>query len=287
MKNLGYSPETVYTSPGYIREFLYYLEQHGVASLEEVTREHISGYFEYLSGRKNQRREGVGLSARTIINHLGAVKRFSQYLQQVRGIIMEVDVPRPKVEDPGRVVLTRMQILDLYEACSDGDYRWKWHTLGVRDRAMLGVYYGCGVRRSEGLGLDLKDVDLKRRVLYIRKGKNYRERYVPISGQVEGDLARWLEARAEWLVHVEREGERGLFISLQGVRMCPNAMSERLKLLARRAGLDKPIGLHTLRHSIATHLLQEGMSLESVSRFLGHSSLEVTQVYTHLSHEIL
>ena len=287
LQNLGYSPSVIYNSPGYLREFFHYLEQQGIASPVEVTGNHIRGYFAYLGARKNQRRSGTGLSSRTIINHLCTLKRFSRYLREVKGITMEVEVARPRVDDLYKVVLSKGEILDLYEACSDGDRRWKWHSLGVRDRAMLGVYYGCGLRRSEGLGLDLGDVDPGKRLLYVRKGKNYKERYVPMSEATRKDLLRWLEVRGEWLSHVEREDEQALFISLQGRRICPNAMHDRLKVLARRAHLDKPLGLHTLRHSIATHLLQEGMSLENVSRFLGHSSLEVTQIYTHLSHEIL
>jgi len=287
LKNLGYSPSVIYNSPGYVHEFLFFLEQHTVESFQEVSPDHITRYFDHLATRKNLRRDGTGLSPRTIINHLCALKRFSRYLREVKGITLEVEVSRPRVDDLGKVVLSRREVLDLYDTCSDGDQRWKWHTLGVRDRVMLGVYYGCGLRRSEGLGLDLSDVDLGKGLLYVRRGKNYKERYVPVSKSVGKDMGVWLPVRAEWLSHMEMESEQALFISLRGKRMCQNAMHDRLKVLARRAHLEKPIGLHTLRHSIATHLLQEGMSLENVSRFLGHSSLEVTQVYTHLSHEIL
>ena len=147
---------------------------------------------------------------------------------------------------------------------------------------MLGVYYGCGLRRNEGLELDITDIDLNRGLVHVRKGKGSKERFVPIGESVKQDFKDWLSVRGEYQKHPT---EQAFLLSPRGNRISGNALMERLKRLVETAGINKDIGLHSLRHSIATHLLNEGMSLENVSRFLGHGSLENTQIYTHLKNE--
>jgi len=154
--------------------------------------------------------------------------------------------------------------------------------LGIRDRAMLGVYYGCGLRRSEGINLDMDDVNLEKGILYVSRGKNYKQRFVPFTGMVKDDFYNYLKYSRPMLA---AGNDPAFFISQRGKRMCEQAMADRLQLLKEKALIDRPASLHTLRHSIATHLLQSGMSPEKIKRFLGHSSLETTQIYTHLKYE--
>jgi integrase/recombinase XerD len=154
----------------------------------------------------------------------------------------------------------------------------------ARDRAMLAIFYGCGVRRNEGVNLDVGDINFDRAILHVRKGKNYKERFVPISKVSLKYLQLYVyDHREDLLVGKKSDA---LFISQQARRMHGQSLLVRLNVLqlaTEDAELqEKEIGLHTLRHSIATHLLQKGMKLESISRFLGHSSLESTQIYTHL-----
>jgi len=117
----------------------------------------------------------------------------------------------------------------------------------------------------------------------VRKGKNYKERYVPMTEAIKADLENYIYQAREQLQSFKETKNEALFISLKGTRLCGNSLLDRLKKLVKEAKIQKEIGLHTLRHSIATHLLQSGLSLEEVSQFLGHSSLESTQIYTHLS----
>ena len=151
---------------------------------------------------------------------------------------------------------------------------------------MLAVYYGCGLRRNEGVHLNLSDIDFDRSLLYVRKGKNHKERLVPISQASVKYLQAYIyDHRPELL----RSGKSdALFIGYNhGTRMQGQSLLVRLKRLVLQTDspelIEKEVGLHTLRHSIATHLLAAGMKLESISRFLGHSSLESTQIYTHLA----
>jgi integrase/recombinase XerD len=278
LTTLGYAKSTVYGSPRYVRDFFFYLKTRKITELEAINPGVLEGYYKYLQKRRNKRHTG-GLSDNYMNSNFNAIKRFSRYLQETGRPFFEVTVrTRPDKETP-RIILTSEEIKALYKACGS-DY------LGVRDRAMLSIYYGCGLRRSEGISLDVKDVLLKERLVFVRSGKGYRERYVPMTGAVMDDLEEYIcQAREHILSFKSNTKQEALFLSMRDKRLCGNQVIARLQKLAQAVGINKPVGLHTLRHSIATHLLQSGMTLEEVGRFLGHSSLESTQIYTHLANE--
>jgi integrase/recombinase XerD len=279
LRVLGYAQATVIGSPSLLKVFFYYLEERGITGVDQVNGQVMKDYLEFLQKRKNSMSDG-GLSINYIISHINALKRFARYLQETQGVILEVPLKVKPEKHPQRVILTHDEIRRLYQVTDNTQQ------LGYRDRAMLGVYYGLGLRRSEGMALDLKDVLLKKNMVYVRKGKNYRERYVPVCQVVRADLENYiLFARNSFFYSPEKRKNPALLISMQGRRITGNTLIVRLQLLAERACIDGPVGLHTLRHSIATHLLSSGMSLDSVSRFLGHRSLESTQIYTHLVNE--
>lgn len=281
LRTLSFAESTVYNSPAYLKAFFHFLEQNHVADLHQVDKSHIRDYITYLSQRKNQRRGG-GLSVNYLTSNINALKRFGRYLRETRKQNLEVDIKLPPEKETTKAILTQAEILILYKTCPVNDYRWKYAMTGIRDRAMLGVYYGCGLRRSEGLELDITDIDLNCGLVHVRKGKGSKERFVPIGESIKQDFKGWLSVRDEYLKHPT---EQAFLLSPRGNRISGNALLIRLKRLVETAGINKDIGLHTLRHSIATHLLQQGMSLENVGRFLGHTSLENTQIYTHLKEE--
>ena len=161
----------------------------------------------------------------------------------------------------------------LYESCSSNAY-------GLRDRAMLAVFYGCGLRRNEGVHLNLDDVLADRKLLYVRKGKGHKERYVPMGASVRQDLGIYIE-RARPLLIASLD-EKALFVNQKGNRLEGGGHAKRLESLCHKAEIEKKCSLHTLRHSIATHLLANGLPLRQVGEFLGHATLEATQIYTHL-----
>ncbi|MCE5347842.1 MAG: tyrosine-type recombinase/integrase [Bacteroidales bacterium] len=278
LKTLGYAGSTVYLSTHYVRDFFFYLKTLKITELEAVNIKTLEGYYKYLQKRGNRRRTG-GLSDNYMNSNFNALRRFSRYLQETGKPFFEVTVKtRPDKENP-KIILTGEEIKALYKACGS-DY------LGVRDRAMLSIYYGCGLRRSEGTSLDVKDVLFKERLVFVRSGKGNRERYVPMTGVVTEDLEAYiLQGREHIRSFKGGLNPEALFLSMRGKRLCGNQVISRLQKLAQAAGINKPVGLHTLRHSIATHLLQSGLTLEEVGRFLGHISLESTQIYTHLANE--
>ncbi|WP_299556785.1 tyrosine-type recombinase/integrase [Seonamhaeicola sp.] len=275
LQTLNYADSTIYGSVNYIKDFFFYLEQNGISSLEQISKAVINDYYNHLQTRKNKRQTG-SLSQNYITSNINALKRFSTYLQQTGKANLEIDIKTSTKQNRQKLILNKVEIQALYKACGNDP-------LGIRDKVMLDLYYGCGLRRSEGISLDVKDVLLKQRLIYIKKGKGYKERYVPITGQIKENLETYTGITREDLLNGKKN--EALLISSLGKRMSGNAILERLNKLLERSRLNKAVGLHSLRHSIATHLLQSGMALEDVSRFLGHASLESTQIYTHLSAE--
>lgn len=290
---LGYSPTTIYTLPNQIRELLYYLERQGINHIKELTAERIEQYYQKLKERSNQRRGG-GLSGAHLNKHLQALRRFTEYLRKAGRLeLRELQLPYEESESK-LVYLTEEQIQLLYKTT----YQSPRHKVNLspelqeavqsRDRAMLSIFYGCGLRRNEGVQLDVGDINFDTSLLHVRKGKNYKERFVPISRANLKHLTAYVyDHRGELLRGGKSEA---LFISTRKVqRLSGQSLLIRLKVLQYHSEnpdlQEKEISLHTLRHSIATHFLQAGMKLESISRFLGHSSLESTQIYTHLSTE--
>jgi integrase/recombinase XerD len=266
---INYDAHSIKSNPIMIEQLL---ERMQVDHLNEITGHKVKEYFEALSKRKNKRNNEV-ISINTLRTHLTAIKRFAKYLRHTDQGHIEVPVHFYGSSKKTIAVLTKIEIERLYRATEDD-------LLGMRDRAMLAVYYGCALRRNEGIHLTIDDILPDKNLLYIRKGKNYRERYVPMVGKVKRDILNYLIHARPMLIN--KEAHDHLFVGINGKPVKSPGLYERLRSLVKRAEIEKEVGLHTLRHSIATHLLAEGMKLTEIARFLGHRSLESTQIYTHM-----
>jgi len=293
---IGYADPTVSKWPVYVQELLHYLESRGISSILLVKSQDMADFFQHLQVRANHSRPGA-LSSNHIRNILSAVGSFAKYLNSTGKYILDIPPAYLSTETPLQTVLSIAEVKDLYEAtflpAPIGGTAMR-----QRDRAMIAIFYGCGLRRSEGIHLNCADIDLTKRLLLVRKGKGAKQRYVPIASKHVEDIRVYLEEGREWFLyrHHARDYTRkfpqkksitddaAFFIGERGLRM--KSFYKRLHYLGEKAGILKSFSLHTLRHSIATHLLQSGMSLEDIARFLGHDSLESTQIYTHLAHEL-
>jgi integrase/recombinase XerD len=286
---LGYAPPTVYYAPLFVRELLHYLESQGIKDIKQLDSKHIKAHYAKLKERGNQRRGGA-LSNNSLNKHIDAIRKFTDYLRQV-GRLELAGSPLKKEEGAQRlVVLSEEEIQQLFTATHKPYERislslGRIEAMQSRDRAMLAIYYGCALRRTEGVSLNVSDIDFDKALLHVRKGKNHKERFVPISKASLKHLQDYVyDHRGELLQGGKSEA---LFISQRSGRMGGAGLLLRLNVLIRGTEdaelMEKEVGLHTLRHSIATHLLKAGMKLESISRFLGHSSLESTQIYTHIA----
>lgn len=281
---LGYAETTVYGLPIFVREFFHWLEGKGIMQIQQVDIKQFHAYYQQLKTRSNTRRGG-GLSNAYLNKHLQALHKLTGYLRQSgRLVLASLQIPWERDDSEEITVLSQGEIKELYKATYGYNERTRLEPFNARDRAMLTIFYGCGLRRKEGYHLDLSDINFDRQILHVRKGKNYKERFVPFN---KINLKYLEEYVYDWRPLIVRDKkEEAFFISQKGGRMDSQSMSLRLKLLQQRTDnielQQKNVRLHVLRHSIATHLLENGMPLEMISRFLGHSSLESTQIYTHL-----
>lgn len=257
----GYAKSSVYHLPKHVNEYLSWQEQNPNKRLHD--------YFVHLERRKHKTTRTGTLSIAYLYKHLQAIKRFSHYKTQLEQESIDTHIKLAKPKSQTKTILTKEEVQSLYEECTPT-------TLGVRDRAMLSVYYGCGLRRSEGAALDVTDFLPEQNLLYVRQGKNYKERYVPLTESVKVDLQHYIDYGRPQTKNL------ALFIGHKNTRIQGQSMALRLKQLQEKSGIKKEVSLHGLRHSIATHLLQSGMKLKHIAAFLGHQSLESTQIYAHL-----
>jgi integrase/recombinase XerD len=281
---LGYCEMSVKNMPSIIREFLFFMESQPIGSIHELRQQHIKKYYSHVSSRANLRRGG-GLSNNYLNKHLQAIEKFLEYLRH-RGMqnVPTVGIKLEKLNTKEIIPLTEEEIKHLFNVTNREAENEIQEAINARDKAMLVVYYSCGLRRNEGSNLDLEDINLDSRIVHVRKGKNYKERFVPLNKTNAQYLQQYIYDYRPLLV--KRKSESAFFIGKTGDKMTGGGLYLRLKLLQLQtddiALQQKVIGLHTLRHSIATHLLAAGMQIEKLSRFLGHRSLESTQIYTHL-----
>lgn len=154
--------------------------------------------------------------------------------------------------------------------------------LGARDRAMLEVLYSTGMRVSELVGLNMDDVDFLSEVIHIR-GKGKKERICPIGSSALQSIQNYIEFRNRRMANDSNFDSRVLFANKHGQRLSTRSVRRKMDKYLIEAGLDPSISPHTLRHSFATHMLNNGADLRSVQELLGHQSLSTTQIYTHVT----
>ena len=307
---LGYATVTVQSWPIHVREFLHYIETKNIQSIAAIETVHINDFIYHIKQRANRRYKacpngsfgrGTALSSSSINKIINAVNVFIKFLNSTGKFIVESTAERAEDSISERIILTVAEIKQLYEA-TFLPHRENGVAIGQRDRAIIAIFYGCGFRRSEGKQLNITDIDLHKRLLFVRKGKGNKQRYVPIAAKHLQDIKDYLREGREWFLHSHtanaewhsrRHGsslvkkknadDAAFFISVFGNRM--NEFYQRLEQMRLRAEISKNVTLHGLRHSIATHLLQSGMDIEEIAKFLGHSSLASTQIYTHITNE--
>ncbi len=268
LHTVGYQKNTISIMVYALKEFTEKVHKPPIA----ITKRDMETYAQYLETRPNHRRGG-GLSTSMLRQYLYGLKVYFNWQEQTEKIGMNPmsGIVLPEVENMERVVLTQSEIKQLYEVCTN-----------YQDRSILGLFYGCGLRRSEGEALDRRDIDFVKKVLYVRKGKGGKRRVVPLSQGVKRDLLSYAAEERPYLgPEAELTDMDAFMMNNQGRRMKGSSYNKRLKTLLKKAGILKPITLHSLRHSIATHLLEKGLSLEQVRDFLGHTHLETTQIYLH------
>ena len=228
-------------------------------------------------------RDHEGLSARSAARILSAVKSFGRFLvrEHHRADLPAKQVPGPRLGRPLPVVLSQELAATLVEA-PEGERETR-----IRDRAMLELLYGCGLRASELVTLPLDAISLSEAVVRVT-GKGQKTRLVPVTSAAIEAVAAWLSGpRAELIARATRNGLRRLpselFVTSRGKRLTRQALWKNLKRYGQMADAPRTVSPHKLRHSFATHLIDGGADLRSVQAMLGHADLATTQIYTHVS----
>ena len=269
LQAVGYQKMSQRCILGGVKEFLNWLENKGILQIEEVHRDRIKSYHEYLENRPNKLFEG-GLSSKMIRDGLWSVSLLFKQLEKQNKVRVNPlsGYPLPRVENEKREILSQEEIQLLYEQCKE-----------IKERCVLHIYYGLGLRRSEGESLNIGDIDYKNGWLYVRKGKGGKGRNMPLTDRVKRDLKTYL------LNDRPRVSEQALLLNKMDRRLQGQSALIILRKLLLQAKIEKKIDLHCLRHSITTHLIQRGMPLEQVRIYLGHSHLESTQRYIRYDHK--
>jgi len=271
LKLLGYHRVSQKNMAAQVKEFLHQLEQQQVDHLQQISSQQIKNHYQYLQNRPSQRDQGP-LSQSHISFSLYAIRVFIQYHYETGSITTDpfssLNFPKPYKQE--RKTLSRDEIKQLYQTCQS-----------YRDKAILGLFYGCGLRRSEAERLNTDDIHYKQQLLYVREGKGNKRRVVPINQQLKEDFYNYYLQERSFYQHYDKP-TNAFMINRKGNRMLGNSYWKWLKEKLEQANLSKEISLHHLRHSIATHLLENGLDIEQVRDFLGHSFLETTQIYTHI-----
>lgn len=270
-----YSPRTLHRRESDIRRFVGWCDERGLDRPQDVTKPVLERYQKYLYYYRQA--NGEPLSPASQNHYLVSVKQFFKWLTRENHLLYnpasELYIPRQTPSLP--VVLS---IEEVEALLGQPDLRTPQ---GLRDRAILELFYSTGLRRSELLNLHLHDLALPRQTLYVRQGKGGKDRLLPLGGRAAHWLKRYLvEVRPHLLIDVQ---EPTLFLNDYGEAFRDTKLGDKVKRYMKSAGIDAPGSCHLLRHAMATHMLENGAELRFIQAMLGHADIQATQIYTHVS----
>lgn len=268
------SPHTLRNYGIDLQDFISYIEEKKLClEVEKITRSQIRQFMAYLHEIKKSRS--------TILRKTSTLRSFFSHLLKEKLISSS---PMELIESPKRgkrlpIFLEYSQIEVLFSQPDTTSY------LGFRDRALMELFYSSGMRLSELVSLNREDVDLKNSVIKVM-GKRQKERICPITKTASS----WIH---DYLFHSEREiktkehdceqDEKAVFLNKWGKRISDRSVDRLFAQYVKACGFSEKITPHVIRHSIATHLLENGMDLKTIQNLLGHSNLSTTTIYTHVS----
>lgn len=246
-----------------LSKFLDFADDEDIVSFAEVDSENVAGFKDYLIGK--------GLSTASVSRTLSSLRSMYQYLISV-GICESnpaKSVHNDKVEKKDMLILSSKEVNLLLSQPDTSDIK------GMRDKAMLEVLYATGIKVTELINLTVDDVNLQ--LSFIRCGSGDKERFIPIYPIAAKAVSLYLEKSRKLLVTDSLEN--ALFVNVTGEKMTRQGFWKILKTYAEQAEIKKPITPHTLRHSFAAHLLENGADIHDIQLILGHSDISSTQRY--------
>ena len=276
LSTIGYNPKSCQSRYLSLKDFFCFLESRKIFEIKEVTVTEVSEFYWQVKERKSLK-DGQPLKAKTIYDIMRCVQMYFGYLLSLQRIKINPASHlkfRNYKQRAERTVFTQDEIQELYKA-----------TKTRQERCILHIAYGCGLRASEISSLNKEDVRCMENLVIVQSGKNNKRRIVPVNESVMKELQ-------QFIFSIENKNEF-VFYNRIGERMQVGTLNKCLKEIIKRTNFGKNltserlagVGIHTLRHSIATHLLENGMKLDRVQAFLGHSHAETTEIYTHISQQ--
>jgi integrase/recombinase XerD len=264
----GLSANTLSSYERDVNQFIFYAEAIGLTELNAVQRHHISRYMLHL---KEQ-----GRKAATLSRHIVSVRAFFHYLV-TEGLIVNnpslyMEAPKQEKKPPN--------ILSVAATCTLLETPNSASATGKRDKAMLELIYATGIRVSELVSLNMEHINMQMGFVQCI-GTGLRERIVPFGRLAADALTDYLQTGRDELLTL-RESESALFLNHLGTRLTRQGFWKTIKKYAKEAGIEEEITPHTLRHSVAAHLLDNGADIRAVQELLGHADISTTLKYTQI-----
>jgi integrase/recombinase XerD len=273
----NYAETTVACRVRYLAYFARFCHREGIDDPSEVTFELLQGHQRQLF--EHRKRGGEPLAAATQAQRLVPVIHFFTWLRRSGRVganpASDLLMPKPDRRLP-EATLSSVEMGQLLAAPDIS------RPLGLRDRAVLEVFYSCALRRAELIALTIHDVDFDRGTVFVRSGKGAKDRYVPIGERALFWLRLYLELVRPRFASAASDS-RELFLSSVGTPLCADWLSRRVRGYLAAAGIEKKGSCHLLRHTVATLMLEGGADIRYVAEMLGHARLETTQRYTRVS----
>ena len=275
LEERAYSLQTIEARKWALRMFLLWTEERDLRRPVQITRPILEGYQRWLF--QYRKADGKPLGVTTQRGYLGAIQNFFAWLCRDNRLTAnpaaDLDLPRK----PNKVLPRALSLEDVHAILNLPDVS---DLLGIRDRAILETYYATGIRRAECSRIDVDDLDLSRGLLSVRKGKGMKDRVVPVGERAVEWLRLYLE-KTRPLLQTAQSGH-ALFISGYGERLAVGYLGNWVRRVMA-AALGRPGSCHQLRHSCATHMLENGADIRYIQQMMGHARLDTTQIYTDVS----
>jgi len=264
-----YSPHTLASYKRDLSRFAEFCQQTKITAWQQIDHQHIRSYVAQVHRK--------GLGGKSIQRSLSSIRSLFNFLLRNKKAKQNpaLGISAPKSPRKLPEVLSPDDLDDLMRL-DDTD------PLAVRDMAMMELLYGCGLRLSELIGLNLNKIEWQQQILDVM-GKGSKQRIIPFGKKALYALKKWLKLRDQYA----NENEAAVFISQRGQRISASSVQQRLKKWAQVKGLDRKLYPHLMRHSYASHILESSHDLRAVQELLGHANLSTTQIYTHLDFQHL
>lgn len=270
LKVRGYAKGTVHWYGRSLDLFKRYLDEQHISDMKKVRHQTILDFQAGLMTRP--------MAMETQAVHIRAVKRLFEYLTESHKLLINPTEGIVETSRRNRKIGTVLTIDEVKKLLDQPNLSRKTH---IRDRAIMEALYSTGIRLSELLSLEVYHVDLKDKVLYIRKGKGKKQRVVPMGNSAVKYVREYIEKIRPWHVRKNRK-ERTLFLNNAGLPMTKGNVQGMLRKYRIGAGITKNVYPHAMRRTCATHLLQQGADIRYVQELLGHRHLRTTQFYTKI-----